>query len=602
MGVYMTKPVKDKISSDCENAKLKCGASSMQGWRVSQEDAHNCCLEFDEKLSLFAVYDGHGGHEVAQYASQELPNFLKSLESYKNGDFTTALKDSFLGFDATLRDNEVVEKLRKMAKDGKEKQDTAATEDEDDSYVVEDEIDLQSLKNEADMPLNEVLFANYTGIAKTPSVMRRLSLGEFSKSPYLRGKATTNDEVSSSSCQVNSVTNGVSEANGDCQEKMHKESEATESSEAMPSTVSNGEVVDSTSSDNSGNKSEVETSEECNSSKKIEDEEEDKVVSSTGDRLSKKKAAQIVYKSILSGFDSSDSDDSDASFETDNKGWSTKGSLADDDTDDELDEKDEGEDEEDDEEEDEEDDEEEDSIKGNEEPGMDSGCTAVVALVSDGKLYVANAGDSRAVLSRNGIAIDMSIDHKPEDEPELQRIEAAGGDVTGDGRVNGGLNLSRALGDHLYKRAKELDATQQMITALPDVKVEDIKEEDEFLVLACDGIWNSMSSQEVVDFVRPLMAKGEKLSSICETLFEKCLAPDTGGDGTGCDNMTCVLVQFLPNRIKMDTNSNSPVKEVVQNNEGDKPQESLKRTADDSLEEVHTTVTQSTKKPRVDTT
>ena len=59
---------------------------------------------------------------------------------------------------------------------------------------------------------------------------------------------------------------------------------------------------------------------------------------------------------------------------------------------------------------------------------------------------MANAGDSRCVVSRGGKAIDMSIDHKPEDVEEKNRIVKAGGKVTPDGRVNGGLNLSRALG------------------------------------------------------------------------------------------------------------------------------------------------------------
>ena len=74
-----------------------------------------------------------------------------------------------------------------------------------------------------------------------------------------------------------------------------------------------------------------------------------------------------------------------------------------------------------------------------------------------------------------------------------------------------------ALGDHTYKQVANLGPTEQMIIALPDIKKEEIDlEHDEFMVLACDGIWNSMSSQEVVDFVRPLIAEGEKLSSICE--------------------------------------------------------------------------------------
>ena len=81
-------------------------------------------------------------------------------------------------------------------------------------------------------------------------------------------------------------------------------------------------------------------------------------------------------------------------------------------------------------------------------PGVDSGCTAVVALMRGTELFVANAGDSRCVVSRGGKALDMSVDHKPEDKPEHDRIKKAGGRVTEDGRVNGGLNLSRAIGNY----------------------------------------------------------------------------------------------------------------------------------------------------------
>lgn len=79
-------------------------------------------------------------------------------------------------------------------------------------------------------------------------------------------------------------------------------------------------------------------------------------------------------------------------------------------------------------------------------PGEDSGTTACVALVGSRLVCVANAGDSRAVISRDGQAVDLSVDHKPEDECERDRIYKAGGKITLDGRVNGGLNLSRAIG------------------------------------------------------------------------------------------------------------------------------------------------------------
>ncbi len=122
------------------------------------------------------------------------------------------------------------------------------------------------------------------------------------------------------------------------------------------------------------------------------------------------------------------------------------------------------------------------------------------------------------MLCRNGEAVELSFDHKPEDQPEMERIVKAGGKVTMDGRVNGGLNLSRALGDHSYKKNKDLPPEEQMISALPDIKTVTLDlEKDEFMILACDGIWNFMSSQNVINFVRERLQKGqEKISKICE--------------------------------------------------------------------------------------
>lgn len=88
-----------------------------------------------------------------------------------------------------------------------------------------------------------------------------------------------------------------------------------------------------------------------------------------------------------------------------------------------------------------------------------------MALIRGKQLIVANAGDSRCVVSEAGKALDMSYDHKPEDEVELARIKNAGGKVTMDGRVNGGLNLSRAIG-------KGQETTVKMVgvlSSLPDL-------------------------------------------------------------------------------------------------------------------------------------
>ncbi|KAJ3009920.1 Protein phosphatase 2C 2 [Thoreauomyces humboldtii] len=171
-----------------------------------------------------------------------------------------------------------------------------------------------------------------------------------------------------------------------------------------------------------------------------------------------------------------------------------------------------------------------------------SGCTAVAAIITDDwRIIVGNAGDSRAVLSANGVAVPLSFDHKPVNPEETQRITAAGGFVEF-GRVNGNLALSRAIGDFEFKKSSNLPAEQQVVTANPDVTERKLLDTDEFVVVACDGIWDCMSNQQVVDFVRQKVVAGLSLQQICETMMEHCLASASDLGGVGCDNMTVVVV------------------------------------------------------------
>lgn len=170
-----------------------------------------------------------------------------------------------------------------------------------------------------------------------------------------------------------------------------------------------------------------------------------------------------------------------------------------------------------------------------------AGCTACVVVIRDDKLVVANAGDSRCVMSKGGQAYDLSKDHKPELQAEEERILKAGGCIQG-GRINGSLNLTRAIGDMEFKRNNLLPAEEQIVTANPDVTTVDLSEDIDFIALACDGIWDCMSSQELVDFVLVQLKLGTKLSVICERVLDNCLAPSVGGEG--CDNMTIILIQL----------------------------------------------------------
>ena len=177
---------------------------------------------------------------------------------------------------------------------------------------------------------------------------------------------------------------------------------------------------------------------------------------------------------------------------------------------------------------------------------MFTGCTANVLVIQDKKLYFANAGDSRSVICKKGQAIAMSVDHKPSIPAELKRIEKAGGWVS-DGRVLGNLNLSRGIGDSEYKVDKKLKPEQQIISNFPDIKTDNLTDDVDFIVIACDGIWDCKTNQEVCDFFTDKFLKDPegRISEFIEDLFDEILAPDVYTDtGVGCDNMSCIVVQF----------------------------------------------------------
>ncbi|CAD8107983.1 unnamed protein product [Paramecium primaurelia] len=184
------------------------------------------------------------------------------------------------------------------------------------------------------------------------------------------------------------------------------------------------------------------------------------------------------------------------------------------------------------------------NYKSNNSDDSYAGCTANVALIHKNTLYVANAGDSRSVLCRNNTNFDMSVDHKPDNYLEKQRIERAIGFVSG-ARINANLNLSRAIGDLEYKRNSNLRPHEQMITAFPDIKIIDLGQQDKFILMGCDGVFETLSHQELLNHVNATLGNAsvtEKLlQKAAEDLLDQLLAPDTSL-GLGCDNMTIILV------------------------------------------------------------
>jgi serine/threonine protein phosphatase PrpC len=281
MGIYLSSPDTKKHSFDGKNTKLRYGASAMQGWRLNMEDAHISDGEFAPDMSLFAVFDGHGGTEVAKYCERHFGTVLKANVNFKAGKYDVALKETFLKMDEKLVSAEGQAELRTLKQDG----------------------------------------------------------------------------------------------------------EPAESQ---------------------------------------------------------------------------------------------------------------------------------------------AGCTANVCLLVGDTVYCANAGDSRSILFSNKKVVALSEDHKPENTIERERINQAGGFII-EGRVNGNLNLSRAIGDLEYKKNPGLKPTEQLISAEPDVVTRQLGPEDEFIVMGCDGVWEILTGMEICMIVNQRFKDDPeiKISQVIEEILDRSLAPDT---------------------------------------------------------------------------
>lgn len=172
-----------------------------------------------------------------------------------------------------------------------------------------------------------------------------------------------------------------------------------------------------------------------------------------------------------------------------------------------------------------------------------TGCTANAVVVNHvtKKIYCANSGDARSVLCRGAQAVNLSEDHRPSLETERTRIVAAGSSVSEDDRVEGLLAVSRAFGDFDFKQASSLPAHKQAVTSFPEVSVNNLTADDHFIVTACDGIWDCMTSQDVVSFVLAELRASNDPAKAAMKLLDRCVARDIPEDGIGTDNMSVII-------------------------------------------------------------
>jgi protein phosphatase 1L len=180
-------------------------------------------------------------------------------------------------------------------------------------------------------------------------------------------------------------------------------------------------------------------------------------------------------------------------------------------------------------------------LKNAEKNKWHDGSTGNVAVIRDGKLTVANVGDSRAVLISNGRALQMSNDHKPTNPEEQKRIAGFGGAVVycmGVARVNKVLAVSRAFGNRTLRQVIRPDAELMQRELVPG---------DDFLVMASDGLWDVLRNKDVSDVCYSSYLQ-RRPQAIADELVHLALARGS------MDNVTCIVVHLADYRPPMDGN------------------------------------------------
>ena len=170
---------------------------------------------------------------------------------------------------------------------------------------------------------------------------------------------------------------------------------------------------------------------------------------------------------------------------------------------------------------------------------ISSGVVLCVVLHKDRHVYVANLGDCKAVLSRDGIATQLMEEHAPhKSKKEEERLRQLGVEVDGDGYVNGELAVSRALGDVHQQTGAKLCG----LSAIPDVMAftvdDDAMKDLEFLIVGTDGVWDGLRIQTAITTVRRCLRQGESPATAASLLLEEARKLHTS------DNAAAIVVVF----------------------------------------------------------
>jgi serine/threonine protein phosphatase PrpC len=211
------------------------------------------------------------------------------------------------------------------------------------------------------------------------------------------------------------------------------------------------------------------------------------------------------------------------------------------------------------------------ALNENEEIKDSSGSCAIILMIKGNKSIIANVGDSRLVIFKNGAVSFQTEDHKPGTEKEKKRIELAGGKIYQtpslfplfqNGKeieipwrvLPGRLSVSRTFGDIEAKSAK-FGGMQNVVVALPDITEIELNDEYNFIVIGCDGIFDVLSNEELLDCLKIVLKEkkidefinNDDIHEICgdfaAMIIKSALAKDS------FDNVSCIVIALNLNKI-----------------------------------------------------
>jgi len=533
MGTYLSTPVTEKISHqgeclDCEEVPARWAVVDMQGWRKSMEDAHVVDTDLKSEMirnaKIFGVFDGHGGPEVARFCQLYMVSVLKQqtqLWSVSSENATEeigpALVKTFHALDRMIDDparREELIRLRTVKTNSSERRDAGKIPDSVgvgmQGMAVSNSTLSPAVSESAQMQLETNLPTSTPVQSANDNERIAPEIEEETDENVNNTSNSENKNESNNDCDQDKT-----DEDDDSNEAAGKESAAAERDQGFPL---DGETSDSNGIDVMINPHNKDGSSSNNPGGKVSfmfqrllsmSSPSGQMVAKVGDGAEEMKPDTEGKNLAESAATNSASMGPSALRPTIVQNGRLICNLPD--------------------------------------HPIHAGCTAVVALLVGKTLTVANAGDSRAVLCRKGGETEpLSFDHKPQQATEMNRIKNAGGFVNQFGRVNGNLNLSRSIGDLKYKQVPHISPAEQMITAEPDILQVTLHEGDEFLILGCDGIWDCLTNEKAVQYVRERIDTKEP-REIGEEMLDDIISDDPKAtQGIGGDNMTIMIVDLLP--------------------------------------------------------